>query len=371
MLMDARVGCENSFVKRVCVTLFCLALLYNTFRCNTFDGIRLTMVTQEQAKKDVLAAIRPDMDQLNAVIRQTLHSEVPLVNQISEYLISAGGKRLRPAIHLLLTRALQNDCPHSALTLAAVVEFIHTSTLLHDDVVDESDLRRGRQTANAMFGNAASVLVGDFLYSRSFQMMVSVQNMRVMEILADATNVIAEGEVLQLLNIGNTDVDEDAYLRVIQYKTAKLFEAAGRVGAMLAKATPEQEAALAAYGMHLGTAFQIIDDVLDYSGDAATIGKSLGDDLAEGKPTLPLLRAMEVGTPEERQLVRDAIEHRNGMDHLERILGILDRTGALEYSRQRAREEADKAIAALAILPDSRHKQALETLAHMAVQRSA
>lgn len=368
MLMDALVGCENSFVKRVCVTLFCLALLYNTFRCNTFDGIRLTMVTQEQAKKDVLAAIRPDMDQLNAVIRQTLHSEVPLVNQISEYLISAGGKRLRPAIHLLLTRALQNDCPHSALTLAAVVEFIHTSTLLHDDVVDESDLRRGRQTANAMFGNAASVLVGDFLYSRSFQMMVSVQNMRVMEILADATNVIAEGEVLQLLNVHNADVSVDDYLRVIHYKTAKLFEASTRIGAILARAGAALERNMANFGMHLGTAFQIIDDVLDYTSDEVQLGKHLGDDLAEGKPTLPLIFAMQNGNAAQAARVREAIES-GGRDDFAAVLEIIHAVGAIEDSRAAACREAEQARSALSALPPSIFKNSLLELCSFAVAR--
>ena len=311
-----------------------------------------------------------DMHAVDALIRSHLQSRVPLVSQVAEYIIGAGGKRLRPQVLLLAARATgHKGSQHHAL--AAMIELIHTSTLLHDDVVDESTLRRGRDTANARFGNAASVLVGDFLYTRAFQMMVSANSLRIMEVMADATNIIAEGEVLQLMNIGNADLDEAGYLQVIRYKTAKLFEAATRLAAVLTHQPEPVEQAMTDYGKYLGTAFQIIDDVMDYCSQSDDMGKNVGDDLAEGKPTLPLLRAMAVGTPEERQLIRDAIEHRNGMEHLERILAILDRTGALEYARQRAREEADKAIAALAILPDSQHRQALETLAQMAVQRSA
>src|SRR5690606_20803282 len=247
------------------------------------------------------------MQAVDRVIRERLHSDVVLIRQVAEYIINSGGKRLRPALVLLSAGAMgYRGTDHHEL--AAVVEFIHTATLLHDDVVDESDLRRGNKAANALFGNAASVLVGDFLYSRAFQMMVGVDNMRVMQVLSDATNVIAEGEVLQLLNCHNADVEIDDYLRVIRYKTAKLFEAAARLGGILAGADDEPEARLAAFGMHLGTAFQIIDDVLDYSADESETGKHLGDDLAEGKPTLPLIHVMQYGTPEQSALVRNAIE---------------------------------------------------------------
>lgn len=334
------------------------------------------MVVQTQAitqtKTDILALIRPDMERLNDVVRTTLHSEVPLVNQVAEYLINAGGKRLRPAIHLLLTRALQKTCPDTAYTLAAVVEFIHTSTLLHDDVVDESDLRRGRQTANALFGNAASVLVGDFLYSRSFQMMVSVQNMRVMEILADATNVIAEGEVLQLLNVHDPDVTEARYMQVIHYKTARLFEASAQLSAVMSACTPEQENACAAYGRHLGAAFQLADDILDYAGDTAVLGKNVGDDLREGKPTLPLIYVLEHGSDSEKAMVRAAIEN-GGIDQthpdFNTILTAITSGGALEYTRQLAQREVAAAKSALAFLPESEYKQVLLGLADYALAR--
>lgn len=328
--------------------------------------------TSHQTKKDILAPIRPDMARLNEVVRTTLRSEVPLVNQVAEYLIGAGGKRLRPAIHLLLTRALQKTCPDTAYTLAAVVEFIHTSTLLHDDVVDESDLRRGRQTANALFGNAASVLVGDFLYSRSFQMMVSVQNMRVMEILADATNVIAEGEVLQLLNVHDPDVTEARYMQVIHYKTARLFEASAQLSAVMSACTPEQENACAAYGRHLGAAFQLADDILDYAGDTAVLGKNVGDDLREGKPTLPLIYVLEHGSDSEKAMVRAAIEN-GGIDQthpdFNTILTAITSGGALEYTRQLAQREVAAAKSALTFLPESEYKQVLLGLADYALAR--
>ena len=334
------------------------------------------MVVQTQAvtqtKTDILALIRPDMARLNDVVRMTLHSEVPLVNQVAEYLINAGGKRLRPAIHLLLTRALQKTCPDTAYTLAAVVEFIHTSTLLHDDVVDESDLRRGRQTANALFGNAASVLVGDFLYSRSFQMMVSVQNMRVMDILADATNVIAEGEVLQLLNVHDPDVTEARYMQVIHYKTARLFEASAQLSAVMSACTPEQENACAAYGRHLGAAFQLADDILDYAGDTAVLGKNVGDDLREGKPTLPLIYVLEHGSDSEKAMVKAAIEN-GGIDQthpdFNTVLTAITSGGALEYTRQLAQREVTAAKDALAFLPESEYKQVLLDLADYALAR--
>ena len=268
-----------------------------------------------QALQAFLAA---DMQRVDAVIRSRLRSEVVLVNQVAEYIIDSGGKRLRPALVLLTAGAMGFDGEASHV-LAAVVEFIHTATLLHDDVVDESDLRRGRDTANALFGNAASVLVGDFLYSRAFQMMVELGQMRVMQVLSDATNIIAEGEVLQLMNCHNADLNEQDYLHVIRYKTAKLFEAAARLGAILGGVDVGQEQAFAAYGMHLGTAFQLIDDVLDYSGDMSEIGKNLGDDLAEGKPTLPLLYVLQQGDASQSALVRSAIEH-GGLQQFDAIL---------------------------------------------------
>ncbi|MDO2948423.1 octaprenyl diphosphate synthase [Aeromonas simiae] len=321
-------------------------------------------------QQGIRALADADMTAVNALIIDRLQSDVSLINQLGYYIISAGGKRMRPLLTVLAARALGYD-GNDHIKLAAIIEFIHTSTLLHDDVVDESDLRRGRETANAMFGNAASVLVGDYLYSRSFQMMSELSNLRIMEILADATNTIAEGEVLQLMNCNDPDTTEASYMTVIYCKTAKLFEAATRLAAVLTHQSPDIEQAMTDYGKYLGTAFQIIDDVMDYCSDSKDMGKNVGDDLAEGKPTLPLLHAMAAGNAEERQLIRDAIELRNGMDHLERVLATLERTGALDYSRQRAREEADKAIAALAPLPAGPHREALEMLAHMAVQRSA
>lgn len=321
-------------------------------------------------QQGIRALADADMTAVNALIIDRLQSDVSLINQLGYYIISAGGKRMRPLLTVLAARALGYD-GNDHIKLAAIIEFIHTSTLLHDDVVDESDLRRGRETANAMFGNAASVLVGDYLYSRSFQMMSELSNLRIMEILADATNTIAEGEVLQLMNCNDPDTTEASYMTVIYCKTAKLFEAATRLAAVLTHQSPDIEQAMTDYGKYLGTAFQIIDDVMDYCSDSKDMGKNVGDDLAEGKPTLPLLHAMAAGNAEERQLIRDAIELRNGMDHLERVLATLERTGALDYSRQRAREEADKAVAALAPLPAGPHREALEMLAHMAVQRSA
>lgn len=308
------------------------------------------------------------MRAVDDVIRQRLHSEVVLVRQVAEYIIGSGGKRLRPALVLMVANAFgyRGTAHHE---LAAVVEFIHTATLLHDDVVDESDLRRGRDTANAVFGNAASVLVGDFLYSRAFQMMVNVGEMRVMQVLADATNVIAEGEVLQLLNVGNADVDVAGYLRVIRYKTAKLFEAAARLGAILGGGDEAAEKAMAAFGMHLGTAFQIIDDVLDYSSQEAATGKHLGDDLAEGKPTLPLILTMERGTPEQAACVRDAIEN-SRREAFADVMAAISACGALETSREFAREEAKLAAAQLDVLPPSVFQKALLELSSFAVERN-
>lgn len=313
--------------------------------------------------------ITDDMLAVDQVIRRSLHSDVVLIRQVAEYIIGAGGKRLRPALLILAARTL--GCQGAAVhEQAAMIECIHTATLLHDDVVDESDKRRGRDTANAMFGNAASVLVGDFLYTRAFQMMVHTHSLRVLEVMAEATNIIAEGEVMQLLNIGNTDLTETEYLQVIQYKTAKLFEAAGRVGALLAGATPEQEAALAGYGMHLGTAFQIIDDVLDYSGDAATIGKSLGDDLAEGKTTLPLIYVMQHGTSDQAAVVRGALQAAD-RERFDAVLSAVQSTSALDYAHGQAVAAAQRAVAALTGLPDSEARQALTELALLSVERDA
>ncbi|MFZ5484095.1 MAG: octaprenyl diphosphate synthase [Pseudomonadota bacterium] len=311
--------------------------------------------------------LRDDMAEVDRVIRARLHSDVALVSQVAEYIVAAGGKRMRPAMVVLCAKAL-GYTGHHHHELAAVVEFIHTATLLHDDVVDASTLRRGRPTANAEFGNAASVLVGDFLYSRAFQMMVSVHDMHVMEILSDATNVIAEGEVLQLMNCHDPDIEIEAYLQVIRYKTAKLFEASGRLGAVVSGADATVEAALGRYGMHLGTAFQLIDDVLDYTGNAEQTGKNVGDDLAEGKPTLPLLHVMRTGTPEQAACVRRAIEQ-GSAEEFDAILTAINATGALEYTRECARAEARHAVAELACLSDSIYKRALLELPALAVDR--
>lgn len=308
------------------------------------------------------------MEAVNAVIRRQLHSDVPLVNQIAEYIISAGGKRIRPVLVLLVANAYGYRGTHHH-ELAAVVEFIHTATLLHDDVVDESELRRGRQTANALFGNAASVLVGDFVYSRAFQMMVSIDDMRVMQILADATNVIAEGEVLQLLNMHDPGVTEARYLQVIRSKTAKLFEAAAQLGALIAGATDLEVGAAAEYGRSLGTAFQLVDDVLDYSGNAAEIGKNVGDDLREGKPTLPLIYLMQNGTPGQRDLVRACIEH-GDEQHFDEILAAVQSSGALVYTTGEAEKAAQLASASISSLPDSQFKDSLLQLSAFAVSRN-
>ena len=317
----------------------------------------------------VASLMAEDMQQVDAVIRQRLASDVALINQIAHYIISAGGKRIRPMLVLLFSGAL-GFVGRERHELAATVEFIHTATLLHDDVVDESALRRGRQTANALFGNVASVLVGDFVYSRAFQMMVSVDNMRVLEVLADATNVIAEGEVLQLMNMHDPDISVDDYLRVIRFKTAKLFEASARLGAVLAKAGIEVEEACAAYGRGLGTAFQLVDDLLDYEGATEQLGKNVGDDLREGKPTLPLLHAMERGSAAERELIRHAIEH-GEVARLPDIVEIVRRTGAIAATRDAARAEAQKAAQCLALLPESAHREALLELCVRSVERSS
>jgi len=309
------------------------------------------------------------MARVDVEIAERLRSDVALINQIGHYIVSAGGKRIRPRLVLLLANALGYDGPHQ-YTLAATVEFIHTATLLHDDVVDESMLRRGRQTANAVFGNAASVLVGDFLYSRAFQMMVSVGDLRVLDVLADATNVIAEGEVLQLMNMHDPDLAVDEYLRVIRSKTAKLFEASARLGAMLAGVDPAVEQSCAAFGRSLGTAFQLVDDLLDYDGQTQALGKNVGDDLREGKPTLPLLAAMAHATEAERELIRHAIVH-GEVSRLGEIVAVVRRTGALDTARELARREADLARAALAPLPPSAYLDALLELCVRSVERSS
>jgi octaprenyl-diphosphate synthase len=310
-----------------------------------------------------------DMAGVNAVILEQLSTDVQLINQLGYYIVSGGGKRIRPMIAVLSARALdyQGD---AHVTLAALIEFIHTATLLHDDVVDESDMRRGKATANAAFGNAASVLVGDFIYTRAFQMMTRLGSLKVLEVMSEAVNVIAEGEVLQLMNVNDPDITEESYMRVIYSKTARLFEAASQCAGILADATPEQEKALQDYGRYLGTAFQLIDDLLDYSADGETLGKNVGDDLNEGKPTLPLLHAMQNGTPEQARMIRQAIEEGSGRHLLEPVLETMAACGSLEWTRQRAEEEADKAIAALAALPDTPQREALVALAHIAVQRN-
>jgi octaprenyl-diphosphate synthase len=318
--------------------------------------------------EEIRRFVETDMRAVDDVIRRRLHSDVALVRQVSEYIIAGGGKRLRPVLVILSAGAFgYRGAQH--YELAAVVEFIHTATLLHDDVVDGSGMRRGRETANALFGNAASVLVGDFLYSRAFQMMVGAGNMRVMEVLADATNTIAEGEVLQLMNCHNAEIGEEEYLRVIGCKTAKLFEAAARLGAILAGADEAAQQALAEYGRRLGVAFQLIDDVLDYSGELQETGKNLGDDLAEGKPTLPLIRAMRSGTAEQACLVRAALQQ-GAIGDFAQVLATIVETGALDYTRARAREESARAQHAIAQLPRTNYRECLIQLADFAVTRS-
>jgi octaprenyl-diphosphate synthase len=317
---------------------------------------------------DVMALCHADMQAVDQVIRQRLSSDVALVNQLSHYIINSGGKRLRPLLVLLSARsfAYQGDRHH---LLAAIIEFIHTATLLHDDVVDESELRRGNETANALFGNAASVLVGDFLYSRAFEMMVDVDDMRVMQILARTTNVIAEGEVMQLMNVHDAATSEDKYLEVIYCKTAKLFEAATQLGAILCQRSEEEVQAMAAYGRYLGTAFQLIDDVMDYSSNSEEMGKNVGDDLAEGKPTLPLIYAMQQGTAEQAAVIKSAIE-KGGYDKIDEVQAIIQHTGSLEYSEKMAQKQAQLAIDELAHLPDSESKTMLKNIARLSVYRS-
>ncbi|BDU23199.1 polyprenyl synthetase family protein [Dyella sp. GSA-30] len=331
----------------------------------------MTTIPADAIRTADFAAVRAlaaaDMQRVDTLIRHRLSSDVVLINQIADHIIASGGKRLRPMLHVL-SAAAAGYRGEQHIKLAAVIEFIHTSTLLHDDVVDESDLRRGRKTANALWGNAASVLVGDFLYSRSFQLMVELDDMRIMRILADTTNTIAEGEVLQLLNIGNADVDEAAYLAVIERKTAVLFAAATELGGILGGLPDHQVTALRRYGMELGYAFQIADDLLDYVSDADTLGKNIGDDLAEGKPTLPLIYALKNASPEQAQSLRHAIEH-GGLDSLDRIIAAIRDSGALERTHERAVMHADAARSALDHLPPSTYRDALSALADYSVER--
>ena len=311
-----------------------------------------------------------DMLAVNGLIQKQVDSDVSLINQLGFYIVNSGGKRLRPLLTVLAARALdiQTEQHH---TLAAIIEFIHTATLLHDDVVDESTMRRGRETANAVFGNQASVLVGDFLYTRSFQMMVSLKRMRVMEILSNATNVIAEGEVLQLMNCNDPETSEESYMQVIYSKTARLFEAATLLSAILTDQDKKIEFAMQEYGKYLGTAFQLVDDILDYAADPEEMGKNVGDDLAEGKPTLPLLYAMWHGNETQSQRIKDAIENGNGMQHFDEIMKAMEQTGALNYTKKQALDASEKAINALRPIPDSEYKNALIALANIAVERAA
>ena len=317
--------------------------------------------------EDVKALARDDMGAVDDLIRSSLQSDVLLVSQVAEYIVTSGGKRLRPLIVLLAARALGYTGGHQ-MNAAAIVEFIHTATLLHDDVVDSSDRRRGRDTANTVFGNQASVLVGDFLYSRAFQMMVDIGRMRVMQILADATNTIAAGEVMQLMNVHDPDTSEDDYRQVIYRKTARLFEAGSQIAAVLCGQSDAVEASMVDYGRHLGTAFQLVDDALDFDASAEELGKNIGDDLAEGKATLPLIYAMQNGSDKDSTLIRNAILE-GGLEHLDQITSIIKSSGALKYTADKAQEAADSAIASLAALPDSEYKQALIDIAKLSVQR--
>ncbi len=345
-------------------------LLQRTLLCGTqsFQCLILYNKINKMKIDQIRELVREDLEMLDATIRRRLSSDVALINQVAEYIISGGGKRLRPLLLIISARACGYQGTHHT-DVAAVIEFIHTATLLHDDVVDRSDLRRGRDTANSVFGNEASVLVGDFLYSRAFQMLTEIGEVRVMSVLARATNVIAEGEVLQLMNCHDPDTTEQMYLDVIRRKTAMLFEAGTRVAAILAGQEPAIEKSLTDYGMHLGVAFQLQDDVMDYSASAEQMGKNVGDDLAEGKPTLPLIHAMTHGTEEERVVIRTAIEE-GGLDELDTVRSAIESTGGLEYTARLATQEADAAIAALDSLPDSAHRDALATLARIAVARS-
>lgn len=332
------------------------------------SSMSLTQKKNPTELETIKELVAEDMGQVDTLIRSALHSDVVLIDQLSHYIVNSGGKRLRPMIVLLAAAA----CGYQGrrhIDLAAIIEFIHTATLLHDDVVDASELRRGHETANAIWGNEASVLVGDFLYSRAFQMMVDVGSMRIMQVLADATNTIAEGEVMQLLNCHEPDTSEARYLEVIYCKTAKLFEAGAQIGAILAELPEAQERAMAAYGRHLGVAFQLIDDVLDYSASSEDIGKNIGDDLAEGKPTLPLIYAMTHGTEQQRQVVREAIE-KGGRERITEVTQAIESTGAIAYTAQLASAEAQRAREAVSALPSSAHREALTALAEFSVSRN-
>ena len=318
--------------------------------------------------KAIQALIESDMNDVNQLIHAQMRSDVALVNQLGLYIVNSGGKRVRPMLAILAAKALGYQ-GKDHITLATIIEFIHTATLLHDDVVDESNLRRGTPTANAEFGNAASVLVGDFIYTRSFQLMVGLGKMQIMQVLADATNIIAEGEVLQLMNCNDPDTTEASYMQVIYCKTAKLFEAATELAAIITEQDEDVINGLKFYGMHLGTAFQLVDDVLDYSANQAELGKSIGDDLAEGKPTLPLIYAMQNGSQAQAELIRGAIEKADGKDYLDKVLAILEETNALTLTMQKAQEEAEKAINYLSVLPNSEYKDALIALAKLSVDR--
>lgn len=322
--------------------------------------------------KSVLSPIAADMQQLDQVIRTSLHSEVSLINQISDYIINAGGKRLRPALVILTARALgaSEQQMTQAIELAAIVEFIHTATLLHDDVVDESNMRRGRLTANAEYGNSAAVLVGDFLYSRSFQMMVKIGLMDVMDVLSEATNTIAEGEVLQLLNCKDPEVTEARYMQVIDFKTAKLFEASCRLAGIVTSQNQDTISALGRFGAEVGSAFQLIDDVLDYAGESAELGKNVGDDLREGKPTLPLIHAMQNATPQVQAQIRDAIAN-GGTQDVSAIMASIEQTGSLNYTRAKAVDLATRAKNRLLELHDTPYKEALASLCDVAVTRNS
>jgi len=318
--------------------------------------------------QSIYSLIEDDMSAVDAMIQSRLQSDVVLINQLGHYIINSGGKRLRPALAILCARACgyKGDQHHN---LATIIEFIHTATLLHDDVVDNSELRRGNETANSIWGNEASVLVGDFLYTRSFEMMVEMNSMPLMKILSHTTNVIAEGEVLQLLNCNDADTTEESYLEVIHHKTAKLFEAAGQLGAVISQSSAEVEYAMSQYAMHLGSAFQLVDDLLDYSESSEVIGKNIGDDLAEGKPTLPLIYAMRQGTSQQAQIIREAIEQ-GQRDKIDEIITIIEETGAISYTAQAAKNEVDLAKACLSILPDSKYKLALISLADFSIERN-
>lgn len=332
-------------------------------RCKS-DGSQIFAMNLEK----ITELTAQDMAGVNATILAQLNSDVVLINQLGHYIVSGGGKRIRPMIAILAARAVGYQ-GKDHVTIAALIEFIHTATLLHDDVVDESDMRRGKATANAAFGNAASVLVGDFIYTRSFQMMTGLGSLKILAVMSEAVNVIAEGEVQQLMNCNDPDITEESYMRVIYSKTARLFEAAAQCSGILADVPPAQEQALQDYGRYIGTAFQLIDDLLDYSADDHALGKNVGDDLNEGKPTLPLLHAMRHGTPEQAQMIRTAIEQGNGRHLLQPVLQAMDACGSLAWTQQRAEQEADKAIDALSVLPDTPYREALIALAHLSVQR--